>query len=192
MSTLSRNFTGVTHWFGGSTLALLLSAVLMTTAYADASCVRVDAYWDTNVEKLIENTGDCDASQWHKCSQAAAIYYDLSKGSLAQRARACDLEKSREQLPGLDYTEATDDDNQQCLNARENLRRVFSDRAQARLACAAAREGGENQEWLDAQCTLHRSRMNNYHAPFRTLEYHCELQYNQKLAHATPLFIQSN
>ncbi|OED40717.1 hypothetical protein AB833_11720 [Chromatiales bacterium (ex Bugula neritina AB1)] len=164
-------------------IVLVLCGSIPTSAYADSSCTRLGAYWHTNLAKLVENTGDCNASAWHKCSQAAAIHYDLTKGSLAQRARNCGYDISAP-LPGHNYMKATENDTQQCLNAREALRRVFADRAQARLACAAAREGGDNQEWLDAQCKMHRGKMANYHAPFRVLEAQCKVAYKQTLANA--------
>lgn len=151
---------------------------------AQGSCERVDAYWNTNLDRLNENLNDCGLNTWQKCSQAAAIHYDLNTGSLAQRADACGLQKP--EVPGGDFTESEEHDSRQCLTAREELRRVFEIRALARLACAAARSGGENQEWLDAQCTLHRSQMVNYHYPFRDVVQQCNIDYNQQIASLSP------
>jgi len=147
---------------------------------AEPACSRVDAYWQTNFNKLVENLNECDSNRWHKCSQAAAIHYDLHSGSLAQRAEACGL--SKPQIPGSSYINPTEADSQQCLKARDVLRDVFENRALARLSCAAARQGGIDQEWLDAQCALHRSQMANYHAPFRSMAKHCRLNYSEIVA----------
>ena len=163
------------------TLVLLCSASLVG---AQDSCERVDAYWNTNLDRLNENLNDCGLQTWQKCSQAAAIHYDLNTGSLAQRAQACGLQKP--EVPGGDFTKSEDNDTKQCLSAREELRRVFEIRALARLACAAARIGGEDQEWLDAQCTYHRSQMVNYHFPFRNVVEQCDIEYNPLIASLTP------
>lgn len=157
--------------------ALLLISV---ASLAEQSCGRVNAYWETNLTKLAENLSECSSFAWHKCSQAAAIFYDLNTGSLAKRAEGCGL--SKPEVPGKDYTTAASTDTQQCVVARDSLKQVFENRAQARLACAAARAGGDDQEWLDAQCTFHRSRMANYHAPFRSMAQICEIDYQRVIA----------
>ena len=53
-----------------------------TVAVAQDSCERVNAYWNTNLDRLNENLNDCGLQTWQKCSQAAAIHYDLNFGSL--------------------------------------------------------------------------------------------------------------
>ena len=169
----------------GATKRTLLAAaltsclVLANVAQAD-SCGRVNAYWQSNMVSLVQNINECGKSSWQKCSQAAAIHYDLIAGSLGQRAQKCGL--ATPAVPGVDYTEANISDNGQCLTARDDLREAFENRALARLACAAAREGGSDQEWLDSQCKLYRSRMSNYHLPFRTVVQHCEIGYEQQVA----------
>lgn len=160
---------------------LLLTAVLAGTALAaDKSCTRVNAYWETNLTKLAENLSECTFQSWQKCSQAAAIHYDLNAGSLFHRAKSCGLSKPT--APGADYTDHQASDSQQCTNARDKLRKVFEDRAQARLACAAARAGGDDQEWLDAQCSYFRSQMANYHTPFLKMTQSCEFNYRETVA----------
>lgn len=161
---------------------LILSAgpLVTTAALADQSCSRVDAYWETNFTKLAENLSECNFQSWQKCSQAAAIHYDLNTGSLFHRAQVCGLAKP--EAPGADYLSYQSSDSQQCMTARDNLRKVFEDRAQARLACAAARAGGDDQEWLDSQCALYRSKMANYHIPFRAMTQSCEVNYHETVA----------
>ena len=155
-----------------------------TVAVAQDSCERVNAYWNTNLDRLNENLNDCGLQTWQKCSQAAAIHYDLNFGSLGQRAEACGFQMP--EVPGGDFTRAEANDGTQCLTARDELRRVFEIRALARLSCAAARIGGDNQEWLDAQCTKHRSQMVNYHYPFRKVVQQCEIDYNPLIASLNP------
>lgn len=168
-----------------SLLLLILTCSLASSiALASDSCARVDAYWNTNLDRLNENLNDCGLSTWQKCSQAAAIHYDLNTGSLAQRALACGLQKPV--VPGGDFTKSTASDSSQCLTARSELRRVFEVRALARLACAAARIGGEDQQWLDAQCSYHRSQMVNYHFPFRDVVQQCNIDYNPLIASLNP------
>lgn len=159
---------------------LTLTSLITSSVHANQSCSRVDAYWETNLTKLRENLRECDFQHWQKCSQAAAIHYDLNTGSLFHRAKVCGLAKPG--TPGADYTDHKESDSKQCLAARDTLRKVFEDRAQARLACAAARAGGEDQEWLDSQCTFYRSRMANYHMPFRSMTQSCEVNYNETIA----------
>ena len=162
--------------------ALLLLAASMSAAlvYADQSCSRVDAYWETNLTKLVENMSECTFQNWQKCSQAAAIHYDLNIGSLFHRAQDCGL--SKPETPDADYITHQDTDSKQCLAARDTLRKVFENRAQARLACSAARAGGEDQEWLDSQCTLFRARMANYHTPFHKLAQSCGIDEQETVA----------
>lgn len=159
---------------------IIASVIWSVIAHADPSCSRVNSYWDTNLSKLIQNLDECNFQSWQKCSQAAAINYDLNEGSLFHRAKDCGLAKPL--APGADYTDYQDSDSQQCMAARDTLRKVFEDRAQARLACAAARAGGEDQQWLDSQCALHRSRMANYHTPFLKLTQSCEVNYTETVA----------
>ncbi len=159
-------------------IASALTAV--SIAQADPSCHRVDAYWETNLSKLVENLSECDKSSWQKCSQAAAIHYDLNTGSLYQRAAACGLAKP--EAPGIDFTDYLETDSQQCMNDRDELRHAYEIRAQARIACAAARAGGHDQEWLDSQCSYYRSQMANYHLPFRNMALSCEVNYRQVMA----------
>jgi len=170
-------------------LVLLACGMTTTLAWAGDSCDRVDAYWNTNLDRLNENLNDCGLQTWQKCSQAAAIHYDLNTGSLAQRAHSCGLQKPS--VPGGDFTISTASDSSQCLTARDELRRVFEIRALARLACAAARIGGEDQEWLDAQCTYHRSQMVNYHFPFREVVQQCNIDYNPLIASLNPGLLSS-
>lgn len=161
--------------------ALLLGASLVTVAaYADQTCNQVDAYWETNFMKLVENLSECNFQSWQKCSQAAAIHYDLNAGSLFHRAKDCGL--SKPETPGSNYLLHQPTDTQQCTMARDELRKIFENRAQARLACAAARSGGENQEWLDSQCTMHRSKMASYHLPFRDMTQSCKIDYHETVA----------
>jgi len=167
-----------------SLLPLMLACSMTATVGAQDSCGRVDAYWNTNLDRLHENLNDCGLQTWQKCSQAAAIHYDLNSGSLGQRAHACGLQKP--EVPGGDFTRGEKNDSTQCLTAREELRKVFEIRALARLACAAARIGGDNQEWLDAQCTHHRSQMVNYHFPFRKVVQQCNIDYNPLIASLNP------
>lgn len=168
---------------------LFVCGIYATTVSAQESCERVDAYWNTNLDRLNENLNDCGLQTWQKCSQAAAIHYDLNTGSLAQRAQACGLQKPA--VPGGDFTESEASDSSQCLTAREELRSVFEKRALARLACAAARIGGDDQEWLDAQCTFHRSQMANYHFPFRNVVQQCNIDYNPLIASLSPRLLAS-
>lgn len=163
-----------------SALLLLGTTMVAAAVYADQSCSRVDAYWETNLTKLVENLSECNFQSWHKCSQAAAINYDLNAGSLFHRAKDCGLAKP--EAPGADYLSHQASDTQQCTTARDTLRKVFEDRAQARLACAAARAGGQDQEWLDSQCTHYRSKMANYHLPFRAMTQSCEIDYHETVA----------
>lgn len=165
-------------------LPLLVACGLHTTQVLADSCERVDAYWNTNLDRLNENLNDCGLQTWQKCSQAAAIHYDLNTGSLAQRAQQCGLQKP--EVPGGDFTDSRQGDSTQCSSARDELRRVFEIRALARLACAAARAGGEDQEWLDAQCSFHRSQMVNYHFPFRNVVEQCNIDYNPLIASVNP------
>ncbi len=160
-------------------LALFFGITLANSAIAE-NCGRVSAYWNTNMQDLVANISDCDQSAWQKCSQAAAIHYDLRFGSLGQRAESCGW--STASVPGRDYTAPQATDTQHCLSARDDLKDVFETRALARLACAAAREGGDDQEWLDSQCKLYRSQMSNYHLSFRTVAQHCEIDYEQLVA----------
>ena len=169
----------------GSLKRSLLVAVLAlfsTHALAE-NCSKVNAYWHTNMKSLVQNISECDKFAWQKCSQAAAIHYDLIAGSLGQRAERCGM--ATPNVPGWDYTAPQATDNRSCLTARENLREVFETRALARLACAAAREGGDDQDWLNSQCSLYRSRMGNYHLPFRTLVQSCEVDHRQLVATLT-------
>lgn len=151
-----------------------------TGANADQNCNRVDAYWATNFSKLVQNLRDCDTRNWQKCSQAAAIHYDLNTGSLHQRARACGLSKPT--APGIDFTSYLETDSAQCMSDRDTLRHAFEVRAQARIACAAARVGGDDQEWLNAQCSYYRSQMANYHTPFHKMSQSCRINYREVLA----------
>lgn len=160
-------------------LALSIGLLLAGNAVAE-NCGRVNAYWNTNMVSLLENISGCDSSAWQKCSQAAAIHYDLIAGSLGQRASTCGLQTPA--VPGQDYTEPQATDTRSCLSARNDLRDIFETRALARLACAAAREGGDDQEWLDSQCSIYRSQMSNYHLSFRSVAQHCELDYEQLVA----------
>ncbi len=173
------NFQRLLVVLANSVLAVLILSV-SALSHAEPVCGRVNAYWETNMAKLAENLSECSSFRWHKCSQAAAIYYDLKAGSLAKRAHACGL--NTPVVPGSDYTQVTSSDSRQCALARDSLREVFENRAQARLACAAARTGGDNQQWLDAQCKLHRSRMANYHNPFRSMARSCEIDYKRIIA----------
>jgi len=113
-------------------------------------------------------------------SQAAAIHYDLIAGSLGQRAASCGL--ATEAVPGRDYTQAQATDSQRCSTARDDLREIFETRALARMACAAARAGGDDQEFLDSQCKLYRSQMSNYHLSFRSVAQQCDVDYKQLVA----------
>ena len=160
-------------------VVLTLGLTLGNNAVAE-NCGRVSAYWQTNLKSLVENITSCDPSRWQSCSQAAAIHYDLMHGSLGQRATRCNLQTAT--VPGHDYTEPQRADTRRCLTARKDLRNIFEIRALARMACAAAREGGDNQQWLDSQCTTYRSQMSNYHLSFRTVAQHCEVDYEQKVA----------
>ena len=81
-----------------------------------------------------------------------------------------------------DSTETESTDSHSCTSARDDLREVFETRALARMACAAAREGGDDQEWLDSQCTLFRSQMASYHLPFRNLVQSCSVDYQELVA----------
>ncbi len=159
--------------------ALGLCFAFTNSAIAE-NCTRVSAYWHTNMQSLVENINGCDPSAWQKCSQAAAIHYDLRAGSLGQRVESCGFAKPA--VPGWDYTEPQATDTSSCLSARDSLREIFETRALARLACAAAREGGDDQVWLDSQCKMYRSQMTNYHLPFRSVVQHCELDYDQLVA----------
>ena len=163
-------------------VALGISSAIIgvTVAHADPACHRVNAYWETNLNKLAENLSECDQDSWQKCSQAAAIHYDLNAGSLFQRAQTCGLAKP--EAPGIDFTAYQDTDSQQCMHDRDTLRDAYEIRAQARIACAAARAGGDNQEWLDSQCEYHRSKMSNYHLPFHNMSQSCQVNYRQMLA----------
>lgn len=161
-------------------IAALVTGFLFSTSAVAENCGRVSAYWHTNMQSLENNIAECHPSAWQKCSQAAAIHYDLIAGSLGQRAESCGL--NTPPVPGLDYTAPQVSDNSSCLSAKENLRSVFEIRALARLACAAAREGGDDQEWLDSQCTLYRSQMGSYHLTFRSVAQHCELDYERWVA----------
>jgi len=158
---------------------LSLSAIFSASAIAE-NCDRVNAYWHTNMQSLLENINGCDQSAWQKCSQAAAIHFDLNEGSLGQRAAQCGLETPT--VPGWDYTETQSTDNSSCTSARDHLRDILETRALARMACAAAREGGDDQEWLDSQCTLFRSQMASYHLPFRNLVQSCSVDYREVVA----------
>lgn len=162
-------------------LALVFSVGATFSAAAVANqCELVNAYWHTNMQSLLENINGCDQAAWQKCSQAAAIHYDLMEGSLGQRAAQCGLETP--DVPGRDYTETESTDSHSCTSARDDLREVFETRALARMACAAAREGGDDQEWLDSQCTLFRSQMASYHLPFRNLVQSCSVDYQELVA----------
>lgn len=160
-------------------LAIFCGLTLANSAIAD-NCGRVSAYWNTNMKDLVASISDCDSKSWQKCSQAAAIHYDLRFGSLGQRAESCGMATAA--VPGRDYTAPQSTDSQHCLSARDDLRDIFETRALARLACAAARAGGDDQEWLDSQCKLYRSQMSNYHLSFRSVAQHCELDYEQLVA----------
>lgn len=164
-------------------LTLVLGLTIANTAIAE-NCGRVNAYWKTNMQSLVDNISGCDSTAWQKCSQAAAIHYDLISGSLGQRAATCGI--TTESVPGRDYTEPQATDSKRCLNARTDLRDIFETRALARLACAAARAGGDDQEWLDSQCKLYRSQMTNYHLSFRSVAQHCEVDYKQLVATLDP------
>lgn len=133
---------------------------------------------------LLDNMSGCTVGGlWHKCSQAAAIHYDLAAGSLGQRARSCGLQKPI--VPGDDFTTPTKTDNGSCRNARDELLSAFENRAMARLACAAARVGGADQAVLDAKCIELRSRLSSYHAPFRSVAKHCQIDYERTYAMTT-------
>ena len=160
-------------------LAVVFGLSIAGSAIAE-NCGRVNAYWNTNMASLVENISGCDSNAWQKCSQAAAIHNDLISGSLGQRAAHCGL--STPTVPGHDYTEAQSADTQSCSVARGELRNIFETRALARLACATARAGGDDQEWLDSQCKLYRSQMSNYHLAFRSVAQHCEIDYEQQVA----------
>ncbi len=160
-------------------LALIFGLTLANGAIAE-NCGRVQSYWNTNYHSLVENINECDTNSWQSCSQAAAIHYDLISGSLGQRAESCGLQTPL--VPGQDYTEPQTTDTQHCLNARDDLRGIFETRALARMACAAARAGGDDQEWLDSQCKLYRSQMTNYHLSFRTVAQQCKVDYKQLVA----------
>lgn len=161
-------------------LYVALTMIALSTAQADPQCHRVDAYWNTNVSKLVENINGCDKKSWQNCSQAAAIHYDLKAGSLFQRAMACGLSKSIPQE--FDVTSHQDTDSKKCMNDRDKLRATYEMRSQARIACAKARAGGYNQEWLDSQCAYFRSQMANYHLPFRTMVKSCQMNYREVMA----------
>ena len=170
-------------WPSLAAIAALSAIVCINTAAApsNASCKRVDAYWNTNLSTLKDNISGCTVDGlWHKCSQAAAIHYDLENGSLGQRARSCGLLKPV--VPGDDFTTPTSNDSRNCKTARYQLRSAFENRALARLACAAARIGGDNQSVLDAKCIEYRARLTNYHMPFRSVAEHCEIDYSQTYA----------
>ena len=168
------------HHVKAALLVTLTVGILASTSAIADNCGRVNAYWHTNMKSLLENISECDTFAWQKCSQAAAIHYDLIEGSLGQRAETCGLQTPT--VPGWDYTKPQATDTNSCTVAREDLRKTFENRALARLACAAAREGGADQEFLDSQCTLYRSRMANYHLPFRTVVQHCQVDYKERLA----------
>jgi len=85
-------------------------------------------------------------------------------------------------VPGRDYTQAQATDSQRCSTARDDLREIFETRALARMACAAARAGGDDQEFLDSQCKLYRSQMSNYHLSFRSVAQQCDVDYKQLVA----------
>jgi len=163
-------------------LALLAACLTLSVSsiVKAEDCSRVSAYWYTNMVSLVENITECDTFAWQKCSQAAAIHYDLVAGSLAQRADSCGLNPP--DVPGWDYTEPQAADTGMCLTARGDLRETFDTRAMARMACAAAREGGDDQEWLNSQCEMYRSQMGNYHLKFREVANHCELDHEQLVA----------
>ena len=118
--------------FGKHAMAVVLTLGLTVanTAIAE-NCGRVSAYWQTNLQSLVENISSCDSSRWQSCSQAAAIHYDLLYGSLGQRAESCNLQTSA--IPGHDYTEPQTTDTRRCLSARDDLRDIFETRALARL-----------------------------------------------------------
>lgn len=160
-------------------LALVSGLTLANSAMAE-NCTRVHAYWTTNMQSLVDNISGCDTTSWQKCSQAAAIHYDLIEGSLGQRAATCGI--ATNDVPGRDYSKPLATDSQRCLTARSDLREIFEMRALARLACAEARAGGDDQEWLDSQCKLYRSQMANYHLSFRSVAQHCEVDYEQLVA----------
>lgn len=161
--------------------AVNLASVFVVASVSHANqCHRVDAYWETNVSKLVENLSECDTSSWQKCSQAAAIHYDLNNGSLHQRAQACGLAKPL--TPGFDFTSYQETDSEKCMQDRDELRAAYEIRAQARIACAEARAGGDNQEWLDSQCAYYRSQMANYHTPFKNMAQSCQINYRELLA----------
>ena len=83
-------------WPSLAAIATLSAIVCINTTAApsNASCARVDAYWNTNLSTLKDNITGCTVDGlWHKCSQAAAIHYDLENGSLGQRARSCGLDQ---------------------------------------------------------------------------------------------------
>lgn len=162
------------------TLNVAAALIVSSVAYADPHCHRVDAYWNTNVSKLVENINECDKKSWQNCSQAAAIHYDLKAGSLFQRAKACGLTKSIPQA--FDVTSHKDTDSTKCMHDRDTLRATYEVRSQARIACANARAGGDNQEWLDSQCAYFRSQMANYHTPFRNMAQSCQINYREVLA----------
>ena len=155
------------------------SYFIADNAYAD-NCGRVNAYWHSNMQNLVQNIRECDSFAWQKCSQAAAIHYELNEGSIGQRVQQCGFNTTG--VPGQDYTKVRSNDTGSCLTARNELRDIFETRALARLACAAAREGGSNQEWLDSQCKLFRAQMGNYHLTFRSVVQQCELGNDQLVA----------
>jgi hypothetical protein len=165
---------------GAAALSIASTLLAVSSAYADPNCHRVDAYWETNFSNLVENLSECDKKSWQKCSQAAAIHYDLNSGSLFQRAQACGLIKPL--APGIDFTSYQDTDSQECMQDRDTLRAAYEIRAQARIACAAARAGGADQQWLDSQCSYYRSQMANYHTPFRNMALSCRINYREVLA----------
>jgi len=165
------------HRLSGLLAAVAFAVCVSATAgQSGQSCQRVDAYWNTNFHKLKANISGCEQDKlWHKCSQAAAIHYDLGKGSLGQRARSCGLAKPS--LPGSNHTTPGSSDSRSCKAARKDLQSAFENRAMARLACAAARNGGSNQAKLDAACIKFRARITSFHAPFRSVAKHCELNF---------------
>jgi len=164
--------------------AAALAIGLLTSAAALAeNCGRVNSYWHTNMQSLVENINGCDLTSWQNCSQAAAIHFDLMEGSLGQRAQRCGLNTPA--VPGTDYTDPLGSDSGSCIDARQSLRQIFENRALARLACAAAREGGDDQEWLNSQCEYYRSKMGNYHLQFRSVVQHCDINNEQIVAALT-------
>ena len=77
------------------------SYFIADNAYAD-NCGRVNAYWHSNMQNLVQNIRECDSFAWQKCSQAAAIHYELNEGSIGQRVQQCGFNTNG--VPGQDLS----------------------------------------------------------------------------------------